>query len=249
MTSCTSPTGPVPMPIGQPNVAGIRGPAPVHHQLDRLRCLAILRNIRRTTILLFAKLLRLCRRLCQTSRHRRAPRQSSPRTSTVPCRCQECVWFRPVGGDRSCMCCCCYRPSLLRLLCRISDSGFRSRPSCIHHRLGPGRQPHAWIWPPLTPRVLIPDDRSAPGVHGRCGPWCCELTGEVVASDLSTITSRISPLNPQQSPVPVSVVLVVVESLTSYEAPVGVMDVCLASDQVVTLHCIIIDHRSIVQRT
>ena len=53
---------------------------------------------------------------------------------------------------------------------------------------------------------------------------------------MSTITSRFSPLNPQQSPVSMlSVAQVVVESPTSYEAPVGSMVVCLAADQVVTL--------------
>ena len=57
--------------------------------------------------------------------------------------------------------------------------------------------------------------------------------GEVVASD--TIMSRFSPLNPQQSPVPVSVAQVVVESPTSNKAPVGAMDVWPAADQVVTL--------------
>ena len=60
--------------------------------------------------------------------------------------------------------------------------------------------------------------------------------GEVVASDISTITSRFLPLNPQQSPVSMlSGAQVVVESPTSFEVPVGSMDVCPAADRVVTL--------------
>ena len=49
--------------------------------------------------------------------------------------------------------------------------------------------------------------------------------GEVVALDMSTITSRFSPLNPRQSPVAMlSVEQAVDESPTAYEAPVGSMD-------------------------
>ena len=57
--------------------------------------------------------------------------------------------------------------------------------------------------------------------------------GEVVASGMSTITSRFSPLSPRLSPVSMlSVPQIVVESSTSYEAPVGSKDVCLAVDRV-----------------
>ena len=60
--------------------------------------------------------------------------------------------------------------------------------------------------------------------------------GEVVALGMSTITSRFSPLNPQQSPVSMlSVPQVVVKSATSYEAPMGSNDVCLAADWVLPL--------------
>ena len=60
--------------------------------------------------------------------------------------------------------------------------------------------------------------------------------GEVVVSVMSTITSRFSPLNPQKSPVSmVSVDQGVVESPTSYKAPVVSMDASPAADRVVTL--------------
>ena len=60
--------------------------------------------------------------------------------------------------------------------------------------------------------------------------------GEVVVSDMSTITNRFSPLNPQKSQVSMlSVDQVVVESATSYEAPVVSMDVSQAADRVVTI--------------
>ena len=60
--------------------------------------------------------------------------------------------------------------------------------------------------------------------------------GEVVALGMSTITSRFSPLNLRQSPVSVlSVPQIVVESPTSYEAPMGSKNVCPAADQVVRL--------------
>ena len=59
---------------------------------------------------------------------------------------------------------------------------------------------------------------------------------EVVASGMSTITSRFSPLNPRLSPVSlISVPQNVVKSPTSYEAPVGSKDVCPAADRVVPL--------------
>ena len=60
--------------------------------------------------------------------------------------------------------------------------------------------------------------------------------GEVVASGLSTITSRFSPLSPRLSPVSmISVLQIVVEPPTSYEPPVGSKDVCPAADRVVPL--------------
>ena len=58
--------------------------------------------------------------------------------------------------------------------------------------------------------------------------------GEVVASGMSTITSRFSLLNPWLSPVSmVCVPQIVVESPTSYEAAVGSKDACPAADWVV----------------
>ena len=65
------PTGPVPMHIGRPNAAGIRGPGPIHRQINRFRCLEMLSNVRRTTILRFAKLLGLSPRLCSMRHHMR----------------------------------------------------------------------------------------------------------------------------------------------------------------------------------
>ena len=60
--------------------------------------------------------------------------------------------------------------------------------------------------------------------------------GEVIPSGMSTIMSRFSSLNPQLSPVSmISVPQIVVESPTSYEAPVGSKDVCPAADRVVPL--------------
>ena len=62
------------------------------------------------------------------------------------------------------------------------------------------------------------------------------LCGEVVASGMSTITSRFPPLNPPQSPVSMlSVPEVVINSPTSYEAQVGLKDVCPAADRVMPL--------------
>ena len=55
--------------------------------------------------------------------------------------------------------------------------------------------------------------------------------GEVVASGMSTITSRFSPLSPRLSP-------------TSYEAPVDSKDVCPAADRVVPL----LTHESLVSQ-
>ena len=58
--------------------------------------------------------------------------------------------------------------------------------------------------------------------------------GEVVASGMSTKTSRFSPLNPRLSPVSmIGVPQIVVESPTSYEVPVDSKDVCLTADRVV----------------
>ena len=53
--------------------------------------------------------------------------------------------------------------------------------------------------------------------------------GEVVVLGMATTTSRFSPLSPRRSPVS-SIPHIVVESPTSYEAPVGLKDVCLAAD-------------------
>ena len=53
--------------------------------------------------------------------------------------------------------------------------------------------------------------------------------GEVNVSGMATTTSRFSPLNPRQSPV-LSIPHIVVESPTSYEAPVCFKDECLAAD-------------------
>ena len=52
--------------------------------------------------------------------------------------------------------------------------------------------------------------------------------GEVVGSGMSMTTSRFSPLIPRRSPVS-SVPQIVVESPTSYEAPVGFTDECPAA--------------------
>ena len=72
------------MAIGCPDVAGIWGPGPVHHQINRFCCLDMLSNVRRMTILRVAKLLGLSPRSCQTNHQRPAPRQPSLRTNTVP---------------------------------------------------------------------------------------------------------------------------------------------------------------------
>ena len=175
----------------------------------------------------------------ETNCHRRASRQSSPQTSTVPRRSQECVWFRPLGGDRSCLCRCRYRPSPPRLSRRISDTRIRSWDKL--YPSSPGSQSST----PCLDLAAFENSlrflcrlQMAP----RCPRslwtrvlWAHRKVGEVVALDMSTITSRFSPLSPQQSPVPVSVAQVVVESPTSYQAPVGAIDVCPAADQVVTL--------------
>ena len=63
----------------------------------------------------------------------------------------------------------------------------------------------------------------------------CEL-GEVVASGMSTTTSRFSPLSPRLSPVSmISVPQIVVDSPMLYEAPVDSKDVCPAADRVAPL--------------
>ena len=112
-------------------------------QLDWLRCLTILHNVRRT-ILRFAKLLGLCRRLCQTCRHRWVPRAvvfadkysapHVPRMCSVPSG-----WRRSLPLPLP--------PFATQVVAQDVGQSYASSP-------GPGHQPLAWIWPPLTPRVL-----------------------------------------------------------------------------------------------
>ena len=166
MTCYTSPTGPVPMPIGRPNVAGIRGPGPICRQINRFRCFDMLINVRRTKILRFAKLLGLSPRPYQTIHHQLTHRQSSLWTSTVIRRFHECVWLPWLVAIYLCRCR--YRASPRIMSHRISGSRLWSRLSGIHHRLVPGRQSVAWIWPPLTPSVRI-GYNGLPSVCGRCG--------------------------------------------------------------------------------
>ena len=70
------------------------------------------------------------------------------------------------------------------------------------------------------------------GACGRYGPGCGGPTGarEVVVSGMATTTSQFLPLSPRRSPVS-SVPQIVVESPTSYEAPMGFTDECPAADR------------------
>ena len=85
---------------------------------------------------------------------------------------------------------------------------------------------------PLTPECSesVTMDSPVSAVDVDRGVVDSPELGEVVASGLSTITSRFSPLIPQLSPVSmISVLQIVVESPMSYEALVGSKNMCPAA--------------------